>query len=188
VIGFPCVSLGRSTVQVADAHARVKRLVSVVRMATVLEFVLSKSSVLLCVFVWANGLNAKDIHKEMFLVYGGKCLSRKAAHSWAANVSIMTKRLKRRCGSGWDKILLCWGFRPTDKAMGQVYRGWWTICREIIFSQVSMSRFLRFISMYDLFPDPSSYIDGWAWRWSILALIYLDIYKWPSTLFLTYSR
>jgi hypothetical protein len=30
----------------------------------------------------AKGLNAKDIHKEMFPVYGGKCLSRKAVHNW----------------------------------------------------------------------------------------------------------
>jgi hypothetical protein len=28
-------------------------------------------------FLWAKGLDAKDIHKEMFPVYGGKCLSRK---------------------------------------------------------------------------------------------------------------
>jgi hypothetical protein len=33
--------------------------------------------------LWAKGLNAKDIHKEMLHVYGGKCLSRKAVHSWA---------------------------------------------------------------------------------------------------------
>jgi hypothetical protein len=26
-------------------------------------------------FLWAKGLNAKDIHKEIFLVSGGKCLS-----------------------------------------------------------------------------------------------------------------
>jgi hypothetical protein len=29
-----------------------------------------------------KGLNAKDIHTEMFPVYGGKCLSRKAVHIW----------------------------------------------------------------------------------------------------------
>jgi hypothetical protein len=29
-------------------------------------------------FLWAKGLNAKDIHKEMFPVYGGKCLSHRA--------------------------------------------------------------------------------------------------------------
>jgi hypothetical protein len=32
--------------------------------------------------LWAKGLNAKDIHKEMFPVYGGKCLSRKEVHTW----------------------------------------------------------------------------------------------------------
>jgi hypothetical protein len=32
--------------------------------------------------LWAIRLNGKDIHKEMFLVYGGKCLSRKAVHDW----------------------------------------------------------------------------------------------------------
>jgi hypothetical protein len=39
----------------------------------------------LCVFffLWVKGLNAKDIHKEMCPVYGGKCLSRKAIHNWA---------------------------------------------------------------------------------------------------------
>jgi hypothetical protein len=49
------------------------------------------------ILLWAKGLNAKDIHKEMFPVfYGGKCLSRRAVHSWVGNVSLMTKRLKRR--------------------------------------------------------------------------------------------
>jgi hypothetical protein len=33
-------------------------------------------------FLWAKRLNAKDIHKEMFPVDGGKCLSRKAVHNW----------------------------------------------------------------------------------------------------------
>jgi hypothetical protein len=32
-------------------------------------------------FLWAEGLSAKDIHKEMFPVYGGKCLSRKLVHN-----------------------------------------------------------------------------------------------------------
>jgi hypothetical protein len=33
--------------------------------------------------LWAKGLNANDIHKEMFPAYGGKCLSHKAVHNWA---------------------------------------------------------------------------------------------------------
>jgi hypothetical protein len=45
-------------------------------------------------------LSAKDIHKEMFTVYGEKCLSCKAVHTWVENVSLMTKRLKQRFGCG----------------------------------------------------------------------------------------
>jgi hypothetical protein len=33
-------------------------------------------------FLWAKGRNPKDIHKEIFPVYGGKCLSLKAVHNW----------------------------------------------------------------------------------------------------------
>jgi hypothetical protein len=33
-------------------------------------------------FFVTRGLDAKDIHKEMFPVYGGKCLSCQAVHSW----------------------------------------------------------------------------------------------------------
>jgi hypothetical protein len=51
-------------------------------MATVLQECIPKSSVILCHILWAKGRNAKDIHKEMFSVYGGKCLSRKAVHNW----------------------------------------------------------------------------------------------------------
>jgi hypothetical protein len=41
-------------------------------------------------------------NKEMFSVYVRKCLLRKAVHNWVANISLMTKRLKQRCGSGSD--------------------------------------------------------------------------------------
>jgi hypothetical protein len=42
--------------------------------------VLLKSNVLLCI-LWSKGLNAKDIHEEMFLVYDGKCLSCKMVYN-----------------------------------------------------------------------------------------------------------
>jgi hypothetical protein len=52
-------------------------------MVAVLEGILLKSSVLLCVFfLWAKGLNAKDVHKEMLPFYGGKCFLHKAVHIW----------------------------------------------------------------------------------------------------------
>jgi hypothetical protein len=49
-------------------------------MATVLEYAIEEHR---CVirFLWAKLPNAKDIHKEMFPVYGGKCLSRKAVQN-----------------------------------------------------------------------------------------------------------
>jgi hypothetical protein len=55
-------------------------------MAIVPECVLPKTSVVLCV-LWAKGLNAKDIHKEIFPVYGGKCLSCKVVHYWVEKFS-----------------------------------------------------------------------------------------------------
>jgi hypothetical protein len=51
-------------------------------------------------FLWAKGLNSKDIHRKMFHVYGGKCLPHKAVHSWVENVLLMVKRFNQRCGSG----------------------------------------------------------------------------------------
>jgi hypothetical protein len=38
-------------------------------------------------FLWAKGLNVNDIHKEMFPIDGGKCLSHKAVHSWVEKFS-----------------------------------------------------------------------------------------------------
>jgi hypothetical protein len=63
VIGFLCVSLGSSTVQlhdslVADAYAHVQRLVPVIKMATALP----KNSVLLYFFC-----GQKDSMQRMFI-------------------------------------------------------------------------------------------------------------------------
>jgi hypothetical protein len=40
-----------------------------------------------CAFLWAKGLNVKDIHKQMFRVYDGKCLSCKTVHKWVEKFS-----------------------------------------------------------------------------------------------------
>jgi hypothetical protein len=68
-------------------------------MVTMLEGVLPKSKVLLCVFV-GKRTQCKNIHKEMFSVYGGKCLSRKVVHNWVADVLLMTDEIEtevRKC-------------------------------------------------------------------------------------------
>jgi hypothetical protein len=66
---------------VADAHAYVRRLVSVVKMMTMLKECSTEEQHSVVRFLWSKGLNAKDIHKEMLPFYGGKCLSHKAVHN-----------------------------------------------------------------------------------------------------------
>jgi hypothetical protein len=51
-------------------------------MATVLEECITEEQRSVVRFLWAKGLNAKDIHKEMLPVYVGKCLSRNAVPPW----------------------------------------------------------------------------------------------------------
>jgi hypothetical protein len=58
-------------------------------MATVIEECITKEQCSVVSFLWAKGLNAKDIHKEMFPVYGGKCLSRKAVHNWVEKFPLL---------------------------------------------------------------------------------------------------
>jgi hypothetical protein len=58
-------------VYIAEAHEHVQKLVSVVKMATMLEEHNTKEQNSLVIFLWVKGLNAKDIHKEMFPVHDG---------------------------------------------------------------------------------------------------------------------
>jgi hypothetical protein len=71
-------------------------------MATVLEKHATEEQ--RSVLVWAKGLSAKDIHKEIFSVYGGKFLSRKEFHNWVEKFSQGLFKSHRscpaRCGSG----------------------------------------------------------------------------------------
>jgi hypothetical protein len=56
-------------------------------MATMLEERITEEQRSVVLSLLAKGLNAKDIHKEIIPVYGGKCLSRKAVHSWVEKFS-----------------------------------------------------------------------------------------------------
>jgi hypothetical protein len=51
-------------------------------MVSVLEVCVTKEHRSIVRFLWSKGFNAKDIHEEMFAVYVGKCLSRKAVPPW----------------------------------------------------------------------------------------------------------
>jgi hypothetical protein len=58
----------------------------------------------LCHILWAKGHNAEDIHKEMFSVHYGKCLSRKAVHNWVEKRGKIfaddDEEVERSCGIG----------------------------------------------------------------------------------------
>jgi hypothetical protein len=58
------------------------RLFSVVKIAIVLGKCNTEEQLSVLRFLCAKVPNTKDIHKEMFPVYGGKCLSRKVVHNW----------------------------------------------------------------------------------------------------------
>jgi hypothetical protein len=51
-------------------------------MATALEGRITEEQRSVVSFSWVKGLNAKDIHTEMFPVHVGKCLSLKAIPPW----------------------------------------------------------------------------------------------------------
>jgi hypothetical protein len=54
---------------------------------TVLEEGTTKDEHPVVLFLWAKGLSAKDIHKDILSVYGGKCLSCKAVRNWVEKFS-----------------------------------------------------------------------------------------------------
>jgi hypothetical protein len=56
-------------------------------MATVLEGYTTKEQHSVVLFLWAKRLSAKDVHKEMFPIYGEKCLSHEAVHNWVKKSS-----------------------------------------------------------------------------------------------------
>jgi hypothetical protein len=81
-------------------------------------------------FLWAEGLTAKDIHKEVFPIYSGKCFLCKAVHNWVKNLSQGHLKVADDAQPGAEvaettvKRLLCCGFQHTNKAVGQVYHCW----------------------------------------------------------------
>jgi hypothetical protein len=78
-------------------------------------------------FLWTKALNAQDIHKEIFPVYSGKCLSRKTILNSVDNFSQGRSKVADDARPGAEvaktivKKLLCCGFRRTGKAMRQIY-------------------------------------------------------------------
>jgi hypothetical protein len=82
----------------------------------------------LSVSLWAKELNAKDIHKEMFPVYSGKCLLRNAVHNCVEKFSQGRSKIAEMPDQElkWlrqqSKDFHACGFRRTGKAIGQVHQ------------------------------------------------------------------
>jgi hypothetical protein len=62
---------------------------------TVLEECSTEEQRCVVYFSWAKRLNKKDIIKEMFPVYGGKCFSRKAVRNWLEKLSQRRFEIRR---------------------------------------------------------------------------------------------
>jgi hypothetical protein len=92
-------------------------------MVTVLEECTTEEQRSVVPYLWARRLNAKDIRKEMFPVYGWNCLSRKAVHNWvkkfshgrskaADNETEVRKWLRQRSkyfyAAGFDALVQRW--------------------------------------------------------------------------------
>jgi hypothetical protein len=60
-------------------------------MMTVLEECTVEEQHSVVCFLCEKGLNTKDIHKEMFPVYCGKCLSCKLVHGWRNSLKDIQK-------------------------------------------------------------------------------------------------
>jgi hypothetical protein len=146
IIGCLCISLHNSTVQLHNSkHRGMFRGWS--SQSKLVGCTTEEQHSVVCL-LWAKRLNAKDIHKEIFPNYSGKCLSCKAVHD---GVEKFSQRRLKVADDGWPgvevaeitvKTHLCCGFQCTGKAMGQVYRGWWRICQKInVFSRFKYHMF-----------------------------------------------
>jgi hypothetical protein len=165
VIGFLCVSLGSSTVQLHDGvGSRRTCACSEICFGSrngdrAWEVYYRKTKFLCALFCGENNSMLRIFIKKCFLfTVGSVCPvkwfttgSRKVTH-----VSLMKKRLSgdAQVAETTVKRLLCCGFQRSRKAIGQFYQCWWRICREIhFFFQVRISHVLRFIYICELFTD-----------------------------------
>jgi hypothetical protein len=168
VIGFPCASLGSSTVQLHDSPGS-RRACACSEAGFSSEngerawgVYYWRAAFCCAFFLWEKRLNAKAIHKEMFSVYGGKCVSRKEVHNWVekrgtrfaddeeAETEVRTWLRQQ------SKDFYAAGFDTLVKRRDNSIKCWWRICQEInVFSSFECHKFLAFVSICDLFTDSS---------------------------------
>jgi hypothetical protein len=119
VIGFLCVSLWSSTVQLHNSlGSRQASPCSETGFCSQIgnrDWEAYYRRAAICYeFFWAKGLNEKDIHKEMLPVYDGKCLSWKAIHNWVKKIISRTFKSHRWCPT----MSPCWECDRSNCAAG----------------------------------------------------------------------
>jgi hypothetical protein len=68
-------------------------MLSVAKMATVIEVYTTEEQRSVVRFLWKKGPTAKGIHKEMFPAYSGKCLPRKVVHNCVEKLSVGSSKV-----------------------------------------------------------------------------------------------
>jgi hypothetical protein len=160
VIGFLCVSLGSSTVQLHDSLR--SRHACACSEAGFSSQYGDRSVVRFC--EQKDSMQRIFIKKCFLFTMGSVCLVKRFTTGLrnVINILLITKRLKRRCGSGWEqqsKDSHAAGFDALLNRWDMCVKCWRRLCREIsIYFQVRISHVLRFISICDLFTDSPSYI------------------------------
>jgi hypothetical protein len=113
--------------------------------------------------LWTKGLYVKDIHKEMFPVYGGKCLSLIAVHNWvekrgkyfADDEKFETEVRKwLRQQSNISMLQVSMHRKSDGTSVSMLVED---MSRNKCFFQVRISHVLRFVSICDLLTDSHSY-------------------------------
>jgi hypothetical protein len=171
VIGFLCVSLGSSTVQLHDSLGSRQ---ACTRLGTGFSNpndsrvwgVYYRRAKFCCAYfcLQKDSMQRKFIKKCFLFTVGSVCHVKRFTTWW---------KMFRWWRRGWNRgaevaettvnrHLYC-GFRRTGKSMRQVYHCRWRICLEInaSFSQVRISHVLRFISICGIFTDVSSVKALW---------------------------
>jgi hypothetical protein len=116
-----------------------------------------------CAFLWAKGLNAKDIHKKCFLFLLGSVCRIKQFHvggkRFVDDEEVETE--VRKWLRQQSKNFYAAGFDALVKRWGQVYQCWWRMCRDISFpsSNITCSTF---------------YIQLWPIYWLSLVILSYD--------------
>jgi hypothetical protein len=171
VIGFLCVSLGSSTVQLHDSlGSRRACSYSMEGFSSQNSYhawgVYYRRVAFSCGFCGQKDSMQRIFINRCFLFTVGSVCHLKRFMTGSRN-PLMDVENRRWCNRGAEvaetavKWLLCWEFRRAGKAMRQVYQFWWRLCREISVLPCSNITCLRFICICDLFAGSSSYTEIW---------------------------